>query len=91
MQLGARWSVGTPPHRSVPASLHEAIAEQEAAHPEARSWTLTWLEGRPRCALEDLVIVGLDTDGAVTTMASGTAAADRDVPGADDEDDDWLS
>lgn len=53
MQLGARWRVGDPPHRSVPAELHALIAEHERAHPDADAWTLTWLEGGPRLALDD--------------------------------------
>lgn len=53
MQLGARWRCGEPPHRSVPSELHPIIAEHEAANPGAEAWTLTWLEGRPRLALDD--------------------------------------
>ncbi|WP_240422988.1 Fe-S oxidoreductase [Leucobacter sp. wl10] len=81
MQLGARWAAGSPPHRGVPPELHRAIAEQEAAHPEAGSWTLTWLEGRPRCALDDLVIVTLEG------VEQPGRAGPEDLDGADD---DWL-
>lgn len=77
MQLGARWRAGDPPHRSVPSELHAEIAAQEAAHPDAGSWTLTWLEGRPHCALDELVTVTLP----------GQASAG----GSADEDDDWLN
>lgn len=79
MQLGARWRVGDPPHRSVPASLHSAIQEQELAHPSAGAWTLTWLEGRPRCALDDLVVVTLDGQEPLGRTAD-----------EDDDADDWL-
>jgi hypothetical protein len=79
MRLGARWLVGEPPHRSVPSNLHELIAAQEAAHPGAYAWTLTWLEGRPRCALDDVALVTLD--------AAGQAIL---VDDSDDDDDDWL-
>ncbi len=85
MRLGARWRRGEAPHRGVPQSLHPAIAEQELAHPEASSWTLTWLEGRPRCALDDVALVMLDTSGTVRVESS--LAADGD----DAEDDDWLN
>lgn len=81
MQLGARWQVGEPPHRGVPPELHDAITAAEAAHPGSRSWTLTWLEGRPQCALDELLVVSLDASGGVQT-------AQRESE--DDDDDDWL-
>lgn len=79
MQLGARWSLGAPPHQSVPPVLHAAIAAAEAEHPDAGSWTLTWLEGRPRCALDDVALV--------TLTATGDPVSETE----DDEADDWLS
>ena len=93
MQLGARWRVGDPPHRSVPPTLYDSIALQEAQHPGAASWTLTWLEGRPRCALDDLVIVTLDAEGRPALIS---ASSEHSIPGTDpddddDDDDDWLS
>ncbi|WP_449282247.1 Fe-S oxidoreductase [Leucobacter sp.] len=100
MQLGARWAAGTPPHRGVPPELHPAIAAQEAAHPEADSWTLTWLEGRPRCllggaGLEPVALVTADGTGSVVVEAipadgdpgTGDPATDED----DTDEDDWLS
>ena len=92
MQLGARWRTGETPHRSVPGLLHAAIAEQEARHPDADSWTLTWLEGRPRCILDGRVFVGLDAHGRVRvgdTRGTDPALSAADAPDADD--DDWLS
>ncbi|MDI6024423.1 Fe-S oxidoreductase [Leucobacter sp. UT-8R-CII-1-4] len=83
MQLGARWRVGDPPHRSVPPSLHQAIAEAELAHPSAASWTLTWLEGRPRCELDDLALVTLTATGDVSSSQLQTLSGE-------DDDDDWL-
>ncbi|WP_336659377.1 Fe-S oxidoreductase [Leucobacter sp. USHLN153] len=101
MQLGARWRVGDPPHRSVPVLLHGAIAEQELAHPKSDSWTLTWLEGRPRCELDDVAYVGVDALGHVLSGSVGAkpgapgSGGPADQPGdagADDaDDDDWLS
>ncbi len=106
MQLGARWQTGATPHRSVPPLLHAEIARQESAHPNAGSWTLTWLEGRPRCVLDDIAFVGLDVRGRVLSGAlpgaSGTMlAADLEPHGSstgsapesddDPDDDDWLS
>lgn len=94
MRLGARWRVGDPPHPSVPAALHAEIAAQEALRPQAQAWTLTWLEGRPRCELDGLVVVALSPEGRVTATALGEGAAGGTMGGAgsvpDDEDDDWL-
>lgn len=100
MQLGVRWRAGEPPHRSVPSELRPGILDQEQAHPEAGSWTLTWLEGRPRCALDDLVVVALNAAGTVVIEggAGGTAEGGFEIiGGADDafrtvdsEEDEWL-
>ncbi len=102
MQLGARWRVGATPHRGVPRELYSEIQAQEAAFPAAESWTLTWLEGRPRCALDAFVVVGLDAAGGVTVtrpaveaasplQANGTGAATAVASADGDDDDDWLS
>ncbi|UOQ60935.1 Fe-S oxidoreductase [Leucobacter rhizosphaerae] len=99
MRMGARWVAGEAPHGGVPADLHPAIQEQEGVYPDADSWTLTWLEGRPRLVLDDLVEISIDASGAtVVRAASGTLAApaaDGGGPAAppndDDDDDDWLS
>lgn len=98
MRLGARWQAGSAPHAGVPDALHAAISEQEAAHPEAVAWTLTWLEGRPRCELDG----GPQHGGALVTMsASGevevwprprdaTATGHTATDDEDADDDDWL-
>lgn len=97
MQMGARWQHGAVPHRSVPSALHSAISDAETAFPGGDSWTLTWLEGRPRAILDDLVELRVDAHGAVeTTRIDGSrgAAAPEAGPGAaatDDDDDDWLN
>lgn len=93
MQLGARWAAGSPPHRSVPTRVHGAIAEQEAAHPGADSWTLTWLEGRPRCELTGtgsapVVRVTVDAAGHVVIESADSSGAASD---AAETDDDWLT
>lgn len=69
MQLGTRWTAGEQPPAAVPASLHGAIADVDAAtlvmsdgSPRPR-WTLTWLEGRPIAELDTGVIVRLTADG----------------------------
>lgn len=90
MQLGARWQVGQTPHRSVPETLHSGIAREEAAHPTAVAWTLTWLEGRPRCALDDLLVLSLDADGTVCTESMRNDSLRQAGTELDDEDD-WLS
>ena len=91
MQLGARWQVGEAPHRSVPPSLHDLIGEQEDRFPEASSWTLTWLEGRPRCALDDFVIVTLSSAGEASIEAPAAQLTGAPDLGVGDDDDDWLS
>lgn len=83
MQLGARWRVGDPPHSSVPPVLHHAIADAEQGHPNANSWTLTWLEGRPKCELDDLLLVTLTASGEISSSPLHDA-------GGEDDDDDWL-
>lgn len=88
MQLGVRWHAGDPPHRSAPPALHRAILEQETAHPEATSWTLTWLEGRPRCALDDVALLTLDHADRAILIEPISGPADAD---ASDDDDDWLN
>jgi len=85
MQLGVRWRSGETPHRSVPEPLHAEIAAQEALHPEAESWTLTWLEGRPRCALDDAATVTLTASGEILVEDEPSDAA------AVEADDDWLN
>ncbi|MBC9935337.1 MULTISPECIES: Fe-S oxidoreductase [unclassified Leucobacter] len=92
MQLGARWTVGAPPHRSVPAVLHEVIVEveAEAGRPNA-SWTLTWLEGRPRLSLEGELRLTLDGSGDPVHVAPGSASPlAHALPTIDEDDDDWL-
>ena len=79
MQLGARWNAGDAPHRSVPLTMHQAIAAQEALHPDAQAWTITWLEGLPRCALDDAALLTLDASGGALLVA--------DL----EDNDDWLS
>lgn len=80
MQLGTRWRVGQPPHASVPSALLPMISAAEQQYPEASAWTLTWLEGRPRCALDDLLLVTLDGTESLRTTEEAL-----------DDDDDWLS
>ena len=110
MQLGSRWQVGQPPHPGVPGLLHPAIAAAERRlndasqqTPTGGSWTLTWLEGRPRVELIDAAgavraDIGVDATGRVTERvrpAAGGPGADPAAgdatgvrPAADDHDDD---
>lgn len=93
MRLGARWNVGQPPHPSVPEQLHAVIKEQEAAHPVSSSWTLTWLEGRPRCELDIGLVVTVSAEGRIDVMQRAVSSPEADIGiGEDDtDDDDWLS
>lgn len=76
MQLGTRWSLGTPPPASVPAELRAHVAAVEAARAGASGhWTLTWLEGRPIAELDD---------GTRVTL-SGVIEPSTDADAADDE------
>ncbi|MFF8817773.1 Fe-S oxidoreductase [Leucobacter sp. NPDC015123] len=110
MQLGSRWQVGQPPHPGVPEKLHAAVAAAErqleggpqVGH-HGGSWTLTWLEGRPRVELFDTsgrvrADIGLDADGTVIERAFPAHDAELAAPATgtaigenDDDDDDWLS
>ena len=72
MQLGTRWTFAqTPPSRLTQPVL-DAITEVEAAisalnvDASAWRWTLTYLEGRPICELDDGTIVELNADGSVS-------------------------
>ena len=93
MQLGARWRAGDPPHRSVPEALVSAIAACERKHPEGDSWTITWLEGRPRLQFDDLIEVRMTAQGSIETIFLSEESEDTRNPTAGDEDvddDDWL-
>ena len=85
MQIGARWHRGDPPHRSVPDVLHTLLQEVEQQFPDAQTWQLTWLEGRPVCDLEDRVRVTTDSSGTPTVIHTSATHVDED------DDDDWLS
>ncbi|WP_456283315.1 hypothetical protein [Microbacterium sp. JZ101] len=66
MQLGTRWSAGSEPPASVPASLRAEISRVEAELPDDAprpSWTLTWLEGRPIAELDTAIEVVIGPDG----------------------------
>lgn len=89
MQLGARWQAGEAPHRGVPPELHAAVTAQEVAHPDASAWTLTWLEGRPRLTLDDLIRITIDAEG--TIISEAIASVNSPIVGDDDDDDDWLN
>lgn len=89
IQLGTRWSAGAQPPAQVPSSLYDAIVQHEAEHPDAHSWTLTWLEGRPRLQLSDDTVLTVSSTGSPVfepLFQDGTEHED-----ADDEEDDWLS
>ena len=93
MQLGARWAVGAPPHRSVPPVLSDAIAEVESeASTAAASWTLTWLEGRPRLALDGELRLTLNHSGDPVHVGRESASTrNEESPTNDEDDDDWLA
>jgi hypothetical protein len=72
MQLGSRWTFGETPPSRLPASVVVGIAEVEAeirsltVDASAWRWTLTYLEGRPICELDDGTLVEIDAAGRVT-------------------------
>lgn len=88
MRLGARWPAGQTPHQSVPAELHHAIQLQESLHPSAQSWTLTWLEGRPRADLDGEVLLTMDDTGQVILVPRAGDAFAVDLAEPDDS---WLN
>lgn len=56
MQLGTRWAVGSAGPASLSTEVRDTVAAYEAARGAEISgltWTLTWLEGRPRLELDD--------------------------------------
>lgn len=72
MQLGTRWTFAqTPPSRLTQPVL-DAIAAVEAeiralsVDASSWRWTLTFLEGRPICELDDGTLVELNADGSVS-------------------------
>lgn len=86
MQIGVRWPAGETPHGQVPDVLRETIAHVDATSAATNaSWTLTWLEGRPRCERSDGFLVTLSSTNTVEMQQPGTTS-----PYDDDEDDDWL-
>lgn len=89
MQIGSRWVAGGSPHHAVPEYLYELIRTAEARHPDSTSWTLTWLEGLPVCALNDVAMISIGKDGqaSLNMVHQQTMLDDTD----DDNDDDWLS
>jgi hypothetical protein len=75
IQLGTRWAVGDETPSRLPHVVSDAIEEVEAVLAEGDTdtagwnWTLTWLEGKPVCELDDgtLVEYDADTDEAIVT------------------------
>lgn len=71
MQLGTRWTVGSPPPERLSVEVRDAIESVEvelADVPGAREWrwTLTWLESRPVVELDDGTTIRVRPDGSVT-------------------------
>ncbi|MGX5694569.1 hypothetical protein ACWKWP_00045 [Agromyces soli] len=62
MQLGTRWPFGSTPPASVPAETARGVAALEATRADGagRTWTLTWLEGRPIVELDDGTVIDGD-------------------------------
>jgi hypothetical protein len=61
MQLGTRWSVGTPAPSNLPPTVLEAVETVEATLAAVDTsqwrWTLTWLESNPVVALDDGTVI----------------------------------
>jgi hypothetical protein len=68
IQLGTRWPVGDETPSRLPQVVSDAVADVEAGLAEAGTdtsgwnWTLTWLEGKPVCELDDGTLVEYDPD-----------------------------
>lgn len=71
MQLGTRWTFGTTPPARLTGAILDGIESVEseigALEVDASSWrwTLTWLEGRPVCELDDGTLVTVDASDVV--------------------------
>ena len=89
-----------------PTAGTDPVSGADSAAATGASWTLTWLEGRPRVELLDATAtvradLSIDATGAVRAAPVGLPAgsADSSAPeGAntvaaldEDDDDDWLS
>ena len=72
MQLGTRWTFGTPTPARLTGPIVDGIASVEAQIRQLKvdasswRWTVTWLEGRPLCELDDGTLVTVDANGVVT-------------------------
>jgi len=72
MQLGTRWTFGTPTPARLTGPILDGIASVEAQIRQLKvdatswRWTVTWLEGRPLCELDDGTLVTVDANGVVT-------------------------
>ncbi len=72
MQLGTRWTLGTTPPSRLSGPILAGIVAVEAEIAQLSvdastwRWTLTWLEGRPVCELDDGTIITVDPAGSVT-------------------------
>lgn len=72
IQLGTRWSVGDDAPDRLPSAVADAVQDVEAelaeqgVDTESWNWTLTWLEGKPVCELDDGTVIEYspDTDEA---------------------------
>ena len=71
MQLGTRWLFGTNPPERIPSDVKAAISSVEddvrsvGTDAESWRWTLTWLENRPVCELDDGTLVTVDANGII--------------------------
>lgn len=88
MRIGTRWPAGSEPPAGLPAALVDAIQEFESREfGDVRAvtatahafWTLTWLEGRPVCQLENGPEFTIDSNGHVQNSTAQQS-----------ESDDWL-
>lgn len=72
MQLGTRWTFGTTPPARLTGAILDGIALVESeirdltVDASTWRWTLTWLEGRPVCELDDGTLVTIDAGGVVS-------------------------
>lgn len=73
MQLGTRWSVGATPPANLPEAVLTAVAgvEEELQNAVLTGtdtsqwrWTLTFLEGKPVCELDDGTVIRFDGEHA---------------------------
>ena len=89
MQLGTRWSLGSPVPAGLPHVVEIAVRAVEedltvlAVDTSTWRWTLTWLEAKPVIELDDGTVIRFNpVDDSATITQPSTST--------DDDDEEWM-